>query len=181
MREGLLKILWCLSFVFPIGPLMADGPCSMRELIEVAHSISPEEIYRVLYEQLNIDEDSSLEFRAERVELNEGILTFTNPRMNDLVITTEESYCSEFGTSLFGRVICLGSSTRSTEVSLCRSLGLLPLSEDETYLTKRIVQARNERHSSVYNEGQWVSADMNFLVRYRIDYYAIEQVSCRLP
>lgn len=153
-----------LLFIFLVLSFQKSGandydqsePCPLDSETLLESQFDPAIYLKPLF--FNPEDDT--EFTVDEISIEGDIITFTNPRVNQAVINKYTFECVEFGQSLLRREICLRSEVVTYDTMLCRTMNLLPITQESPHFerfqpTSEHVSARQEPIFYHINNDSW--------------------------
>lgn len=123
------------------------------------------------------DQSRELKFSTEDIQLIDGKIIFTNPRLNGRVISFERSDCTESKRNLFGMDVCQKIEPTPVAATLCQQLGLSPDSQQEG--SSKVVRSSQEPLTYKYSDGQWYSLRLYSVLAPTIRFQKLQSFSCQ--
>ncbi len=149
---------------------------------KTGHSITPlttTDILHHLFVNFNRTDvkEKMLKFRAESIDLKDGTIIFSNPRLNERTISYYRNDCLEKKKNFLGLEICQKIGQTSVAKKLCEQLGLIPHESIEGEL--EVVRSSKEPFSFQYNEGEWHSMRLYSALAPPIRYPRLKTLTCK--
>ena len=165
-----------LIFLFVLQAYSQVPPCP-QEFIASPPTLEPSELLRAILRgvRLRDHKDEPIMVTYESIEIQDNILTLEAPLFNNQRLSFIELYCTEFGTSLFGREICLRSADRPIDQAVCQSLGLEPYRAEPF-----MISDRDARNVFYFHEQSWQSHSTRMPGNRRYEFQVLGRLSCRL-
>ena len=123
-----------------------------------------------------------LSFSADEISLKDGLVHFTRPKLENQPIFLFENFCIEFDVSLFGKTICIKSDHRTSDQALCKLMGLIPITSDETVQHAKLaeVSVKDVPYTYVYHDGSWQLEKFGRLMPRGTKYHVLDHFACRI-